>query len=249
MMRKTMIWYAVAGIVFALIALGCRQMAGGSTGDDGSPAEDSFKDQRLAMVAKQLARRDITDERVLAAMRKVPRHEFVPADLREGAYRDHPLPIGYGQTISQPYIVAYMTQAIKPKPEYKVLEIGTGSGYQAAVLAEVVGEVYSIEIVEALGKRAAATLEKLGYDNVQVKVGDGYAGWDEHGPYDAIMLTAAPPEVPKPLFDQLKQGGFLVAPIGVHSQDLVLYTRTADGIAKTDLFSVRFVPMTGKAQQ
>lgn len=211
---------------------------------------DMFQIQRHSMVKKQLARRDIVDQRVMKAMKKVPRHLFVPEKLRAEAYDDRPLPIGHQQTISQPYIVAYMTQAISPKGDYKVLEIGTGSGYQAAVLAELVAHVYSIEIVEPLGKQAGVLLAELGYDNVTVKIGDGYAGWEEHAPFDAIMLTAAPPYVPKPLLNQLRVGGVLIAPVGTHYQELKLYTKLEDGTtASTELLPVRFVPMTGKVRE
>jgi len=201
------------------------------------------------MVRTQMANRDITSKRVLAAMEKVPRHRFVPEELVEQACEDHPLPIGFEQTISQPYIVASMTQALDPQPTDRVLEIGTGSGYQAAVLAELAGEVYTIEIVKPLGLQAEKTLAELGYGNVSVRIGDGYAGWPEKAPFDKIMLTAAPAEVPRPLFEQLKEGGLLIAPVGVYSQDLVLYRKTKSGIVEHELYPVRFVPMTGKAQE
>lgn len=211
--------------------------------------EDVYKARRLKMVQEQLAARDIVHKGVLDAMRKVPRHLFVPENLRAEAYEDHPVPIGYGQTISQPYIVAFMTQAVDPKKEHKVLEIGTGSGYQAAVLAELVGEVYTIEIVEELARRAEETLRGLSYKNIHVRAGDGYNGWPEEAPFDVIMLTAAPRKVPQPLFDQLKEGGVLVAPVGRFFQELVLYRKTAAGIKASNLLPVRFVPMTGRAQQ
>jgi protein-L-isoaspartate(D-aspartate) O-methyltransferase len=201
------------------------------------------------MVRVQMENRDITSSRVLDVMRKVPRHRFVPQELAGQAYEDHPLPIGFDQTISQPYIVASMTQALDVQPGDRVLEIGTGSGYQAAVLAELAAEVYTIEIVRPLGLRAEKTLGELGYKNVFVRVGDGYAGWPEKAPFDKIMLTAAPPKVPEPLFDQLKEGGLLIAPVGVYGQDLVLYRKMPEGLVERDLYPVRFVPMTGKAQE
>jgi protein-L-isoaspartate(D-aspartate) O-methyltransferase len=186
----------------------------------------------------------------LAAFRKVPRHRFVPAELRHLAYSDGPLPIGKKQTISQPEIVAMMTELIKPEQTMRVLEIGTGSGYQAAILAECVKQVDSIEVVEELGERAEKVLQELGYANVKTKIGDGYEGWPDRAPYDAIILTAAPPhDVPQPLLDQLKVGGTLVAPIGRSEQRLVRVTKTATGFKRQVIADVRFVPMTGKAQE
>ncbi len=211
------------------------------------PTHDSG---RREMVEGQLRERGIRSQAVLIAMGKVPRHRFVPWYLRELAYRDDPLPIGKGQTISQPYIVALMTELIEPKKEMRVLEIGTGSGYQAAVLAECVGEVDTIEIVPELGRAAASLLRELGYSSVHARIGDGYEGWPERAPFDAIVLTAAPPEhIPGPLLDQLKIGGRLVAPVGRGDQDLVRITRTEKGFTREVIVPVRFVPMTGKAQQ
>ena len=207
---------------------------------------------RARMVDRQLAARGITDARVLAAMRKVPRHEFVPPSVIERAYGDHPLAIGEDQTISQPYIVALMTELAAPEASSRVLEIGTGSGYQAAVLAEVAGEVYSIEIVEPLARRAADTLARLGYQRVHLRIGDGYKGWPEAAPFDAILVTAAPPRVPEPLKRQLKVGGRLVAPIGEQhrEQHLVVITRVADERwDEQRITAVAFVPMTGEAQE
>jgi len=181
-------------------------------------------------------------------MRKVPRHELVPRNVRAQAHADRPLPIGEGQTISQPYIVAYMTEQLGLKGGERVLEVGTGSGYQAAVLAELAAEVYSIEIVPALARRAAADLARLGYRNVTVREGDGYRGWPEKAPFDAIMVTAAPPEVPAPLIDQLKAGGRLVLPVGESYQELLLITKDERGVKRQRLIPVRFVPMTGEAQ-
>ncbi len=201
------------------------------------------------MVDEQLVARDITDPRVLEAMRRVPRHELVPPDVASLAYRDHPLPIGNGQTISQPYIVAAMTQLAEIEPSDKVLEVGTGSGYQAAVLAELAGEVFTIEIVEPLGERARQDLQRLGYEAIQTRIGDGYAGWPSEAPFDAIIVTAAPPAIPQPLKEQLAVGGKLVVPVGDDDQELRVITRTADGFRSQTVFPVRFVPMTGEAQQ
>ena len=203
----------------------------------------------MRMVDQQLLARDITDPRVVAAMRRVPRDRFVPPDQQQQAYEDRPLPIGYRQTISQPYIVAYMTQALQLTPDAKVLEVGTGSGYQAAVLAELAAAVYSIEIVTQLEERARDTLAELGYANVQVKQGDGYAGWPEQAPFDAIMVTAAPDHIPQPLVDQLAIGGRLIIPVGQNRQTLTLLTRTEDGVEQRLMLPVLFVPMTGQAER
>jgi len=211
-------------------------------------SEETHRARRLDMVTDQIASRGIKDKAVLEALRKVPRHRFVPKIWQPVAYTDGPLPIGEAQTISQPYIVALMTELVEPAKKMRVLEIGTGSGYQAAILAECVGEVDSIEVVPALGRKAKALLGDLGYRNVQVRIGDGYAGWPERAPYDAIILTAAPPkEVPRPLLDQLKPGGRLVAPVGRGVQDLVRITKTPTGFKREVLAGVQFVPMTGKA--
>ncbi len=210
---------------------------------------DEFAALRRKMVDNQIRARDVRSPRVLAAMEKVPRHLFVPEIYRAQAYDDYPLPIGENQTISQPYIVALMTSLLELKGGEKVLEIGTGSGYQAAVLAEIAGDVYTIEILEPLAKRAQTTLTSLGYTNVHVKNGDGYAGWPDEAPFDDIVVTAAPLKVPQPLLDQLKVGGHMVIPLGKVFQDLVVYTRTATGFEKKNVVPVRFVPMTGEAQQ
>jgi len=204
---------------------------------------------RERMVRDQLRGRDISDPKVLAAMLKVPRHEFVPADLARSAYDDSALPLESGQTISQPYIVAYMTQALALRGTERVLEIGTGSGYQAAVLAEIVPEVYTIEILPKLQERAAAILGRLGYKNISFRAGDGYMGWPEHAPFDRIIVTAAPEEVPQPLLDQLKDGGLLIAPIGHLNQELVVFEKEKSKIKHRSTIPVRFVPMTGKAQE
>lgn len=197
------------------------------------------------MVEHQIKLRGVEDEATIRAMQKTPRHLFVPESEREYAYNDYPLPIGYGQTISQPYIVAAMTELLRLKPTDKVLEVGTGSGYQAAVLAEIVDEVYSIEILKPLGEEAAERLKRLGYDNVTVKVGDGYLGWPEHAPFDAIIVTCAPQDVPKPLTEQMKVGGRMCIPVGEDgAQQLYLMTKKEDGTLKTEaVFPVRFVPL------
>ena len=205
--------------------------------------------QREAMVAAQIEGRGVRDSAVLAAMRRVPRHLFVPQALRDHAYEDRPLPIGLDQTISQPYIVALMTELCRPRSGMKVLEVGTGSGYQAAVLAEIVGTVHTIEILPDLGRSAAAALRELGYRNVEVHVGDGFEGWPQAAPYDAIVVTAAPSAIPPPLLDQLAVGGRLVIPVGSAEQELLVVTKTERGLERESVIPVRFVPMTGRAQQ
>jgi len=202
------------------------------------------------MVRDQIAARGVSDSAVLRAMRRVARHEFVPVDLHRSAYEDRPLPIEEGQTISQPFIVAFMTELLWIKPGQSVLEIGTGSGYQAAVLAELGADVRSIEIHAGLAENARSTLARLGYTAVQVRAGDGYLGWPEAASFDAIIVTAAPPRVPQPLIDELKPGGRLVVPEGVWAQDLVVYTKAPDGKLRSHaVLPVRFVPMTGRAQR
>jgi protein-L-isoaspartate(D-aspartate) O-methyltransferase len=198
------------------------------------------------MVNEQLKARDIRSERVLNAMLRVPRHLFVPEPQRAHAYGDYPVPIGYGQTISQPYIVAFMTQGLNVGPDDRVLEIGTGSGYQAAVLSVLAKEVYTIEIVAPLAERARATLTAGGYRNVQVRTGNGYLGWPEHAPFDRIMVTAAPDEVPPALVQQLKIGGLMAIPVGTGEQELRILRRTSTGMETLSTLPVRFVPMTGK---
>jgi protein-L-isoaspartate(D-aspartate) O-methyltransferase len=211
--------------------------------------EDPFLSKRSMMVRTQIELRGVKHPRVLEAMRRVPRHFFVPPQHREEAYEDHPLPIGQGQTISQPYIVAAMTELLDPKPTDSVLEVGTGSGYQAAILSTLVKEVYTIEIIEELGKEAERTLKQQGFDNVHVVIGDGYRGLPEQAPFDGIVVTAAPEEVPAPLLMQLRVGGRLVIPVGDWNQELKLYTKTKDGYDVRSVFGVRFVPMTGEAQR
>ena len=198
------------------------------------------------MVNEQLRSRDITDARVLDAMLKVPRHLFVPEPQRSQAYGDFPLPIGHDQTISQPYIVAFMTQGLRVEPGHRVLEIGTGSGYQAAILGLLAKEVYTIEIVQPLAERARTTLAEQGHRNVHVRYGNGYLGWPEHAPFDRIMVTAAPDEVPPVLVEQLKIGGLMAIPVGTVSQELRILRRTAIGLETLATLPVRFVPMTGK---
>ncbi|HEV8283450.1 MAG TPA: protein-L-isoaspartate(D-aspartate) O-methyltransferase [Chitinophagaceae bacterium] len=210
--------------------------------------EDVYKEKREKMVKDQIEKRGVSDKLVLKAMQNVKRHQFVPEERIAEAYDDGPLPIGYGQTISQPYIVAYMTEVIQCKPEFKVLEIGTGSGYQAAVLAEIVKEVYTIEIVTELANAAAERLKKLGYSKVKVKQADGYYGWKENGPYDAIVVTAAAEFVPPPLIEQLKENGKMVIPIGspFMTQTLMLIEKKGKKITTKNLLTVRFVPFTRK---
>ena len=252
------IWVWVSILVIGLCWSAC---AGGSSGgaDRGGEVEDrfftqeeksAFAQERERMVVRQIARRGVKNPAVLAAFQKTPRHLFVPDGHRRQAYSDWPLPIGYGQTISQPYIVALMTQHADVQPDEKVLEIGTGSGYQAAILANLAKEVYTIEIVEPLCHRAEKDLRRVGYRNVHVRCGDGYVGWPEHAPFDAVILTAAPPKIPQPLIDQLKPGGRLIAPVGASDQKLVEIRKDESGkISERVIEYVRFVPMTGKAQE
>jgi len=204
-----------------------------------------FSRDREAMVTRQIQDRGIADERVLAAMRKVERHRFVPEKYQTKAYKDYPLPIGENQTISQPYIVGLMTDLLDLDGTEKVLEIGTGSGYQAAVLAELAAEVYTIEIVEPLADQAVVLLRELGYKNITVRCGDGFAGWPELAPFDAIIVTCAPPKIPQPLIDQLALGGRLVIPVGNIYQELILLERKENELVTTRITPVRFVPMTG----
>ena len=213
---------------------------------------DSYTDQRNRLVDRAIVARGIADPAVLAAMRAVPRHEFVPSEQVRSAYADTPLPIGYGQTISQPYVVAFMTEALRVGPDSVVLEIGTGSGYQAAVLAEIVAEVHTIEIVQELATSARERLARLGYDNVTVYNADGYYGRPEAGPYDAIIVTAAAGHIPPPLLEQLRPGGRMIIPVGpVYAvQQLILISKSPDGAITTrQVLPVRFVPMTGRAQE
>ncbi|MFH0946363.1 MAG: protein-L-isoaspartate(D-aspartate) O-methyltransferase [Planctomycetota bacterium] len=246
--------HAIQSTLLLLTLLGCSPAEPtGRAPESRDPAADSrdeaFRDLRETMVRNQIRVRGVRDERVLAAMLRVPRHRFVrPGDVAH-AYEDHALPIGCEQTISQPYIVAVMSEAARVAPGERVLEIGTGSGYQAAILGELAREVYSIEIIAELGQRAAVLLAELGYENVECRIGDGYAGWPEQAPFDAILLTAAPSEIPQPLIEQLKEGGRLVAPVGDWYQELELLTKRDGRIEREVLFPVRFVPMTGRARR
>lgn len=228
------------GLVALLPALGACTAA---------PPEGDLAAQRSDMVKGQLEARGIADPGTLEAMRTVPRHEFLPMRLRHEAYSDYPLPIGHGQTISQPYIVAFMTEAIRPKPGEKILEIGAGSGYQAAILAAMGAEVYTIEIVEPLAEMARQTLERLGFKNAEVRYGDGFRGWPEEAPFDAIVVTCAPDKIPPPLIEQLRDDGRMIIPVGGGmNQELLLLRKTGDRIEKQSVLPVRFVPMTGEAQ-
>ena len=233
----------------ALLLLGCLACAAGSSEEPATQSADRekvFAVRRRDMVSTQIQARGVNDPAVIAAMEKVPRHRFVLDGDLDYAYADTPISIGLGQTISQPYIVAFMTEALKVRPTDKVLEIGTGSGYQAAILGELAREVYTIEIVPQLAERATSVLKAIGYTNVHVRAGDGYAGWPEHAPFDAVMVTAAPDHVPQPLVDQLKQGGRFVIPVGRENQDLLVMTKTADGLREEGRLPVRFVPLTRK---
>src|SRR6267378_4457162 len=228
------------GAALVVASIGCHH----------SPTTSSeFAGERQRMVQEQLKPRDIHDERVLAAMAKVPREEFVPQNMRAQSYADSALPIGHDQTISQPFIVAYMTEQLRLQPTDRVLEIGTGSGYQAAVLAELAKDVYTIEIVEPLAKDASARLAQLGYDNAHAKIGDGFQGWPEVAPFDAIIVTCAPDKVPQPLTQQLKEGGRMIIPVGTGMMDQQLYLleKTNGELAQRAILPVRFVPMAGEA--
>ncbi len=212
----------------------------------GTGFAQDYKELRENMVETQIVARGISHEATIEAMRNVERHLFVPEARRHRAYEDSPLPIGQGQTISQPFIVAYMTELIDPGADYRVLEIGTGSGYQAAVLAEIVDEVYTIEIVPELGETARDLLKDLNYDNVEVKIGDGFHGWEEHAPFDAIVVTAAPEDIPSPLVEQLKDGGKMIVPVGsaYMTQNLMLVEKRGDEIYTERVMPVNFVPFT-----
>lgn len=210
---------------------------------------DNYAISRERMVEEQIVKRGITDEKVLDAMRRVPREEFVPDKYKPHAYIDSPLPIGYEQTISQPFIVALMTDLVDLEGGERVLEIGTGSGYGAAVLAEIAEEVYTIEILKPLADSARERLVKLGYDNIKVLCGDGFFGWEEYAPYDAIVVTCAPGYIPQPLVDQLNVGGKMVIPVGESFQELVLVTKTEEEIKKENIIPVRFVPMKGEVEK
>ncbi len=239
-------WFVLMFVPFPQ-ALSSRQEGRSETGDVRSRADSAegpqTREARERMVQEQVFARGIRDPRVLEALRKVPRHRFVPAEMQPFAYADTPLPIGLGQSISQPAVVAFMTEALELKPQDRVLEIGTGSGYQAAVLSLLAREVYSMEIVERLGRDAKARLKQMGYANVRIRIGDGYRGWPEAAPFDAILVTAAPPDVPPALVAQLRLGGRMVVPVGRDVQDLIRLRRTAKGLERESLLPVRFVPM------
>lgn len=228
----------------AFIILGILTLFANATGS--LIQTDLYKSKRDQMVSEQIKYRGINHEQTLNAMKIVPRHLFVPEEVVESAYEDRPLPIGNGQTISQPYIVAYMTSIINPKADFKILEIGTGSGYQAAVLSEIVDSVFTIEIVPELCQSATTRLSDLEYDNIKVKCGDGFFGWSEHGPFDAIVVTAAAEFIPPPLLEQLKEGGKMIIPVGspFMVQSLILINKKKDKVTTTNLMAVRFVPFT-----
>src|SRR5262245_4719938 len=232
--------------VFGMGLVACLAACSAPAGERVEPVPvEARRTAREEMVAKQIVARGVTDPAVVRAMRVVPRHEFVPDAVRAQAYADEPLPIGHRQTISQPYIVALMTELAAVRPGDRVLEVGTGSGYQAAVLAELGAQVYSIEIVEPLARGAAATLRRLGYDRVRVRHGDGYRGWPDAAPFAAIVVTAAPPEVPPALVAQLAPGGRLVIPVGTAEQELRVLVKTSAGIETRTVVPVQFVPMVG----
>jgi len=255
MKARSILAALVAGVLLAAAPGAC----GKSAGTDADPeeavseaqtAEDPTMNDRLDMVREQIRARGVSDPLVLKAMRKVPRHEFVPPEHHRMAYADTPLPIGMEQTISQPYIVAYMTELAGLKGGERVLEVGTGSGYQAAVLAEIAKEVYSIEILCPLEQKAGATLKRLGYRNVTTRCGDGYQGWAEHAPFDVVVVTAAADHIPEPLIRQLRVGGRLVMPVGgSYLQEMMRLTKTASGVHKETLIPVRFVPLTGPLKE
>ncbi len=232
-------------LAFFILPMLFPQCTDGKRVSESNPRGD-FKTMREKMVENQIKGRGVKDPRVLSAMVKVERHRFVPEEYFNSAYSDQPLPIGEGQTISQPYIVALMTELLELKGDEKVLEIGTGSGYQAAILAELAKEVYTIEIVESLASTAKKRLSELGYQNIKVRAGDGYLGWPEAAPFDAIIVTAAPDHIPKPLIEQLKEGGRMVVPVGTHTQELKKIVKRSGKVVTTDIIPVIFVPMTGE---
>jgi protein-L-isoaspartate(D-aspartate) O-methyltransferase len=248
MSKAHFLWIPIFFVLFC--ALSCKEPKIEEAGmkDQKSP-EDVYAEKRDRMVRTQIETRGVKDKLVLDAMRKVPRHLFVPRSLRNQAYTDGPLPIGESQTISQPYIVALMTELLGLKGGERVLEIGTGSGYQAAILAEIVEEVYTIEIICSLAETAEKRLKEMEYENVTVTCADGYQGWIEHAPFDGVIVTAAPDHIPQPLVDQLKVGRKLVIPVGDVFQELIVITKTETGTKKMNVIPVRFVPMTGEAER
>jgi protein-L-isoaspartate(D-aspartate) O-methyltransferase len=234
----------------ALLGVACDATPNASSGKMAPTAAEKDAERRTRMVETQIVARGVRDPRVLAAMREVPRHLFVDAAHRDQAYEDHPLPIAGNQTISQPYIVAVMTELLDLQPRDRVLEIGTGSGYQSAVLSRLASEVYSIEIVPELARAAGDRLKQLNFANVKVREGDGYRGWPEHAPFDGIIVTAAPPRIPEPLLDQLAPGGRMVIPVGDFFQELKVFSKDGNGkITEKDILPVRFVPMTGEIEK
>ena len=251
--RRTLVAILSALAVLALLAGGLLLVSPGPRGPAATLTvkSDDRLEERMDMVKYQIRDRGVTDERVLRAMEHVLRHEFVPSNYVDQAYADHPLPIGHGQTISQPYIVALMTELLELKETDRVLEIGAGSGYQAAILSEIVAEVYTVEIVEPLATDAKERLERLGYKNVHVLYADGYYGWEEHAPYDAIIVTCAPDHIPQPLVQQLADGGSLVVPVGPPGgyQTLWQITKQGQEIKKRNVTGVLFVPLTGEHQE
>ena len=238
-------WQRAMILLTLLLFISCSSLSLTKRSSVNEEPSQDFTRQRQALVA-QLKAEGITNGDVLNAMLKVPRHEFVPSSHRQYSYQNRPLPIGHDQTISQPFIVGYMTQAASIAPGEKVLEIGTGSGYQAAVLAELAGKVYTIEIIPELAEGAKSVLNKLGYRNIHVKTGNGYEGWPEHAPFDAIVVTAAPDKIPQALVDQLAVKGKMVIPVGTTFQEMVIITRDESGVVEQRTIPVRFVPMTGK---
>ncbi len=242
--RPTALRLALATLVAVTLVAGLSTLAAPAFGQ-----AESFQNERREMVEQQIRKRGISSDGVLQAMDTVPRHLFVDRDYRDRAYEDRALPIGDAQTIPQPYLVALMTSLLELEGDERVLEIGTGSGYQAAILALLADEVYSIEILEELGRKARGKLDELGYENIEVVIGDGYGGLPQEAPFDAILVTAAPAETPEPLLEQLKVGGRMVIPVGKYFQDLLVITRTADGFEENRVDLVRFEPMTGQVQR
>ena len=241
-MKKTIIFSIICFFVISSVIISAEQSSENNN-------EIEFTKQRIEMIKYQIKARGIKDSLVLTAISHVKRHLFVPDSLKRYAYSDHPLPIDAEQTISQPYIVAIMTELLELNGNENVLEIGTGSGYQAAILGEIAKEVYSIEIIEQLAEQAKDILNTLGYENITVKSGDGYIGWKEHAPFDGIIVTCAPPYIPEPLIEQLAEGGRMVIPVGINRQELLLIKKVDGKIIKENIIPVRFVPMTGEAEK